>query len=1056
MRGAPEDAAQFLFHIRGPAGVGKSTLARRLEGMAREERAITAYVDEAATDAVEAMETISAQFAQQGAALKAFDKLLATYRQRRYEADAGAAALSAGPGADPTSDGTPGAGRDGGGPGPSPSPSPSPSSMVASQIGLVGLGMIPGVGAFTGAVDPGHLAAGADRVKALLSARLRNHDDVQLVLSPLQSLVPVFLTELAEVARRHPWLVLFFDTYERSGPQLDTWLRDILVSDRYGEMPANVLVVLAGQPRLATRMWEDWLDVVTDWPLEVFTDAEARQLLTAKGVTDERVVDVILTLSERLPVLVSTLAEARPAGVSDIGDPSGTAVERFLKWETDSVRRAAALSCALPQELDEDVYRAAVDAEASELFAWLRTLPFVTDHAGHCRYHDVVRNAMLRLQRQQSPARWQQQHTRLADAFRDRRTQVEEGTPPPEGWWGDDRWRAARLQETYHRLCADPHAALPDALRELLDAYDHGGSTLRRWIQTLSRAGRDSGTPAIDSWGRRLLAAVEEETHTAMGVLTVLLAHGGLDPQGRSLAHTLRGRDHRKAARYDEAVEDYSEAIALIPDAERARYGRGWTLSLQGQYGEALADLDRAVELSPGEADNFVARGMTLFGLRRDEEAVADYDRATELDPGDPLPLAFRGRTLLRLGRHEDALASCGRALELDPERAYALAVRGDALQELGRFDEALADYGRAIELAPRGSFYLSGRAKVLREVGRFDEALADYGRAIELAPRECFYLSCRAEILREVGRFDEALADYGRAIELAPRGSYYLSCRAEILHEVGRFDEALADCGRAIELDPERSYVLSLRARTLQATGQYTEAFADLDRAVQANPSDVFALVLHAEAFQGMGRYAEALAQLDRAIEIDPANAFALSLRGKLHRLTERYADSLLDLDRAIELSPDDTFALNERALSRHRAGRYEDAVTDLDHVIEIWPDDSWAHYEMALVLRALGRPGHEGFLFRAAELLAAESDEDGQAPDAAHVGNRFLVEFAKSHRSEQSALFEEFLRICSTRGQIDELLADLSALPSEGDRALPFVHRLREARRSVSPTAY
>ncbi|MFD3751217.1 tetratricopeptide repeat protein [Streptomyces cyaneofuscatus] len=921
MRGAPEDAAQFLFHIRGPAGVGKSTLARRLEGMAREERAVTAYVDEAATDAVEAMEAISAQFAQQGAALKGFDKLLATYRQRRHEADAGAAALSAEPGADPASDRTPGAVRDGGGP----APSPSPSSMVASQIGLVGLGMIPGVGAFTGAVDPGHLAAGADRVKALLSARLRNHDDVQLVLSPLQSLVPVFLTELAEVARRHPWLVLFFDTYERSGPQLDTWLRDILVSDRYGEMPANVLVVLAGQPRLATRTWEDWLDLVTDWPLEVFTDAEARQLLTAKGVTDERVVDVILTLSERLPVLVSTLAEARPAGVSDIGDPSGTAVERFLKWETDSVRRAAALSCALPQELDEDVYRAAVDAEASELFAWLRALPFVTDHAGHCRYHDVVRNAMLRLQRQQSPARWQQQHTRLADAFRDRRTQVEEGTPPPEGWWGDDRWRAARLQETYHRLCADPRAALPGALRELLDAYAHGGGTVRRWIQTLSRAGRDSGAPAIDSWGRRLLAAVEEETHTAMGVLTVLLANGGLDPQGRSLAHTLRGRDHRNAVRYDEAVEDYSQAIALVPDAERARYGRGWTLSLQGQYGEALADLDRAVELSPGEADNFVARGMTLFGLRRDEEAVADYDRAIELDPGDPLTLAFRGRTLLRLGRHDDALASCGRALELDPERAYALAVRGDALQELGRFDEALADYGRAIELDPRGSYYLSGRAEILHEVGRFDEALADYGRAIEL----------------------------------------------------------------------------------------------------------------------------------------DPANAFALSLRGKLHRLTERYADSLHDPDRSIELSPDDTFALNERALSRHRAGRYEDAVSDLDRVIEIWPDDSWAHYEMALVLRALGRPGHERFLSRAAELLAAESDEDGQdTVSVARVGNRFLVQFAMGHRSEQSALFEEFLRICSTRGEIDELLADLSALldalPSEGDRALPFVHRLREARTSVSPTAY
>ncbi|MDQ0710738.1 hypothetical protein QFZ55_000190 [Streptomyces luteogriseus] len=115
--------------------------------------------------------------------------------------------------------------------------------------------MIPGVGAFTGAVDPNQVAAGADLLKALLSARLRSHGDVQIVLSPLTILTPAFLQDLAEVAQRRPWVVLFFDTYQRTGPLLDVWLRDVLVSDRYGELPANVLVVLAGQSRLESRCW---------------------------------------------------------------------------------------------------------------------------------------------------------------------------------------------------------------------------------------------------------------------------------------------------------------------------------------------------------------------------------------------------------------------------------------------------------------------------------------------------------------------------------------------------------------------------------------------------------------------------------------------------------------------------------------------------------------------------------------------------------------------------------------------------------------------------------
>ncbi|KND37267.1 hypothetical protein [Streptomyces acidiscabies] len=55
---------------------------------------------------------------------------------------------------------------------------------------------------------------------------LRSHTDIQLVMSPVRVLTPVFLEDLAEVAERRPWVVLFFDVYERAAPVLDEWLRD--------------------------------------------------------------------------------------------------------------------------------------------------------------------------------------------------------------------------------------------------------------------------------------------------------------------------------------------------------------------------------------------------------------------------------------------------------------------------------------------------------------------------------------------------------------------------------------------------------------------------------------------------------------------------------------------------------------------------------------------------------------------------------------------------------------------------------------------------------------
>lgn len=463
LRQPPEEAAHFLFHVRGPAGVGKSTLVRHLETIARENRAVTAYVDESVADVVETMEVISAQFAQQGLPLKAFDKLLDTYRRRRHEADAGVLAAASGP--DPATTGAPP---------PPPPPPPSPSSVIASQLGLAGLGMIPGVGALTGVVDPNQVAAGADRVKALLSTRLRNHGDVELVLSPLDALTPVFLEELDQAARKQPWIVLFVDTHERTGLMLDTWLRDVPGSERHGEFPANVLVTLAGQAKLAARTWEDWHDLVTDWPLEVFTETEARLLLTGKGVTDERVAEVILRLSGRLPVLVSTLAETQPGTVAEIGDPSGTAVERFLKWVPDPAHRAAALACAFPQELDEDVYRAAVEEEAAELFGRLRSMPFVTDRSGHCRYHEVVRGAMLRLQRRQSPIRWEQLHTRLAPQHRreDGRRRRWPTTPGPSNSTRASAGPAADVWTHYEMAVVSAALGRPDRDHHLTRAVE--------------------------------------------------------------------------------------------------------------------------------------------------------------------------------------------------------------------------------------------------------------------------------------------------------------------------------------------------------------------------------------------------------------------------------------------------------------------------------------------------------------------------------------------------------------------------------------------------------
>lgn len=1000
LRQPPEEAAQFLFHVRGPAGVGKSTLVRHLETIAREGGALTAYVDESVGDVVETMEVISAQFAQQGLALKGFDKLLATYRQRRHEADAGGLA---GPvGADPAVGGAP-------------PPPPSPSSVVASQIGLAGLGMIPGVGAFTGAVDPNQVAVGADRVKALLSTRLRNHGDVELVLSPLDALTPVFLRELAEAAGRHPWIVLLFDTYERTGPLLDTWLRDVLGSERYGEFPANVLVVLAGQSKLAARTWEDWHDLVTDWPLEIFTETEARELLTGKGITDERVVEVILRLSGRLPVLVSTLAETQPGTVEEveeIGDPSGTAVERFLKWVPGSAHRAAALACAFPQELDEDVYRAAVEEEAAELFGWLRSMPFVTDRSGHCRYHEVVRGAMLRLQRRQSPIRWEQLHTRLADAFRDRRAHLEEAPAPAKGWWSDETWRGYRLEEAYHRLCANPRTALPSVLRDFVDAYRHGITTLRRWVTVLTAAARDTDSSDVVRWSGLFEAALEEP-EPAVAVLTLLLTRARLDTAGQALALRLRGREHRNAERYPDALADYTRTLELDPENEQAFFGRARTHHLESRTDEAIADYTRAVELHPENVRNLSYRSLAYTGAGRYAQALADLDRARELAPDDMWVFTTRGRVLWALKRYDDALAVLDEAVVRMPEDAFAWRIRGAVLQDTRRYEEALSDFSRSIDLNPEQDWAFTRRGNVLRSLGRSEDAVADFTRAIALAPDSAWAFSCRGYAHRSLVRYGDAAADFTRAIALAPDSHWALAGRGETHAAARRYEEALDDLSRAVELKPD--YLWAWRRR-----------------------SDVHVV---------LGRYEEALADFDQAVGHDSADHHTLAVRGFRLRKAGRCEEALADLDRSLESAPDEAWALTCRGLVLRVLGRYDRAAEDLTRAAGIQPDMVWAHYEAAVVAQLLGRPARDEHIRRVLELVGSLAPADLSPSD---IGNRLLVRCLTASWGEVAQDLTRFLAADPTPGELRELLLALRSLvpvlPSAEPRIEGFCRVLEE----------
>ena len=286
----------------------------------------------------------------------------------------------------------------------------------------------------------------------------------------------------------------FFDTYERTGLLLDHWLRNLYLG-RYGDLPETLITTISGQRPLNPNLWGDYLSVIADVPLEPFSEAEARQFLASKDLTDEATIQVILTLSGRLPLWLATLADVRPHDSGEIGDPAGEAVERFLKWEHDPARREVAVKAALPRILNQDVLAEIAPADkAHELFSWLRGLPFVSQRAGSWAYHEVVRSAMLRLRRAEAPTRWRTDQITLAQANARWASEASSGT---EDAWANSDWIDYKREETYHLLCADPVSNLLKALTSAVKAAEHSPIRARQWAELIADAGRDINNPIL-------------------------------------------------------------------------------------------------------------------------------------------------------------------------------------------------------------------------------------------------------------------------------------------------------------------------------------------------------------------------------------------------------------------------------------------------------------------------------------------------------------------------------------------------------------------------------
>lgn len=120
--------------------------------------------------------------------------------------------------------------------------------------------------------------------------------------------------------------------------------------------------------------------------------------------------------------------------------------------------------------------------------------------------------------------------------------------------------------------------------------------------------------------------------------------------------------------RYSEAIELYQRSLATHPTAEAHTF-LGWTYSLIDRYEEAIAECEQAIALDPEFGNPYNDIGSYLIELNRPGEAIQWLEKATQAGRYDAphFPYINLGRAYEKMGRYKSALMAYNQAMAFKP-----------------------------------------------------------------------------------------------------------------------------------------------------------------------------------------------------------------------------------------------------------------------------------------------------------------------------------------------------------------------------------------------------
>jgi tetratricopeptide (TPR) repeat protein len=234
---------------------------------------------------------------------------------------------------------------------------------------------------------------------------------------------------------------------------------------------------------------------------------------------------------------------------------------------------------------------------------------------------------------------------------------------------------------------------------------------------------------------------------------------------------------------------------------------RGFAYTRKGEYDQAIQDFDQALRLNPNDAATLVGRGAAYFGKKQLERAIQDFDEANRLAPNGADPIRSRGLAYAAKGESDRAIQDFDQALRLNPNDAVAFRYRGLAYGKKGELDRAIQDFDQALRLNPNDAEIFFSRGDAYARMGQPDRAIQDYDQALRLNPNAAATFGSRGNAYARKRLYAQAIQNFDQAIRLAPNDARAYRNRARARFNKGEYQAAIPDFAEAVRLEPRTLY---------------------------------------------------------------------------------------------------------------------------------------------------------------------------------------------------------------------------------------------------------